>query len=110
VVQISINPDTWRQWLTDHKQQFDTKLRYRHGKPISPAASLYCLMDEYTPYRVRELVCDEMVVRYGAQLALEADMRVSEQERLLNDLVEWVRENQPKFAAGQWYFAGKPME
>ena len=108
--QISINPETWREWLEEHKGEFDTKLRYRHGKPISPAASLYCLMDEYTPYHIREMVCDEMVVRYGAEMTLEADMRVSEQEQLLNELVDWVRANQSKFAAGQWYFAGKPME
>ncbi len=110
VTQISINPDTWRAWLTEHKQQFDTKLRYRHGKPISPAASLYCLMDEYTPFRVRELVCDEMAVRYGANFPLEVDMRVGEQEAQLADIVTWVKENQPKFSAGQWYFAGRPME
>ncbi len=110
VTQISINPETWREWLAEHKQQFDTKLRYRHGKPISPAASLYCLMDEYTPYRVRELVCDELVVRYAASFPLEVDMRVGEQEAQLAEIVPWVKKNQSKFAAGQWYFAGRPME
>ncbi len=110
VNQISINPETWRLWLEEHKQQFDPRLKYRHGKPISPAASLYCLMDEYTPYHVREMVCDEMVVRYGAEMALEADMPVSEQDRLLKDLVDWVRSNQSRFSAGQWYFAGKQMD
>jgi hypothetical protein len=110
VTQLSINPETWRQWLAEHKQQFDTNLRYRHGKPISPAASLYCLMDEYTPHRVRRLVCDEMAVRYGADFPLEVDMQVSEQEAQLADMVTWVRENQSKFKAGHWYFAARPME
>jgi len=110
VTQLSINPETWREWLQEHKQQFDTKLRYRHGKPISPAASLYCLMDENSPHRIRQVVCEEFVVRYGARIALEADMRVCEQEAHLADIVTWVEENQSKFVAGYWYFAGQPME
>ena len=109
ISQLSVNPDTWKQWFAENKQQFDTKLRYRHGRPISPAASLYCLMDEYTPHHIRVMVCDEMVVRYDADLTLEPDMRVSEQDSLLAELVEWVRANQSKFSAGRWYFAGKPM-
>ena len=110
VTQISINPETWRAWLAEHKQQFDTKLRYRHGKPISPAASLYCLMDEYMSYRVRALVCDEFAVRYGASFSLEVDMRVHEQEAQLAEMVSWVKENHSKFVAGQWYFAVQLME
>lgn len=109
VTQLSINPDTWKQWFAEHKQQFDTSLRYRHGKPISPAASLYCLMDETTPHRVRQLVCDEMRVRYGVDFALEADMPVAAQEARLAEMVIWVRENQSKFVVGQWYFAGSPI-
>lgn len=110
VTQISVNPQTWRQWLEDHKAQFDTKLRYRHGRPLSPAASLACLAAEHTPYRVRALICDELAVRYGARFALEADMPVREQERHLASMAAWVRENQSKFAPGQWYFAGRLME
>ncbi len=110
VVQISINPESWRTWLAENKKQFDTKLRYRHGKPISPAASLYCLMDEFSPYRIRQLVCEELAVRYGANFPLEVDMRVRDQEAHLAEMVTWVKENQSKFAAGQWYFGGRPME
>ncbi len=108
--QISINPDTWRQWIEENKNAFDVKLRYRHGKPISPAASYLALEAEHTPNRVRELIMDEFAVRYGANFPLEVDMPVRQQ---LNELVairDWVKENQSKFAAGHWYFAGKPMQ
>ena len=51
-----------------------------------------------------------MAVRYGASLPLEVDMRVIEQDAHLATMAQWVRENQSKFAAGQWYFAGRPMD
>ena len=66
-------------------------------------------MDETTPHRVRQLVCDEMRVRYGVDFALEADMPVAAQEARLAEMVIWVRENQSKFVVGKWYFAGSPI-
>ena len=110
VIQISVNPQTWREWLDHHKQNFDTKLRYRHGQPASPAASLQCLAAEHTPGPVRALVLDEFAVRYGVNFRMEADMPVREQETQLTVVADWVRENQSRFTAGQWYFAGRPME
>jgi hypothetical protein len=37
-------------------------------------------------------------------------MRVAEQEALLVEMVTWIKENQSKYEAGQWYFAGQLME
>jgi uncharacterized protein (TIGR02270 family) len=109
VTQLSINPATWRAWLTEHKAQFDPKLRYRHGKPLSPAAALEALLEEHTPNRVRALICEELVVRYRAPVALEIDMPVREQRKHLADLAQWVQSNGQKFALGVWHFAGRPM-
>ena len=109
VTQLSINPATWRAWLNEHKAQFDPKLRYRHGKPLSPAASLETLQDEHTPNRVRALICDELVVRYRANVTLEIDMPVREQRKHLADLAQWVQSNGHKFTPGVWHFAGRPM-
>jgi uncharacterized protein (TIGR02270 family) len=109
VSQLSINPATWRAWLTEHRTQFDPKLRYRHGKPIGPAASLEALQDEHTPNRVRALICEELVVRYRAPVALEIDMPVREQLKHLADLAQWVQSQGQKFAPGVWHFAGRPM-
>ena len=109
VTQLSTNPATWKTWLTEHRAQFDPKLRYRHGKPIGPAASLEALQDEHTPNRVRALICEELVVRYRANVALEIDMPVREQRKHLADLANWVQSNGQKFAPGVWHFAGRPM-
>ena len=110
VTQLSINPATWRAWLNEHKARFDPKLRYRHGKPMSPAASLEALQDEHTPNRVRALICEELIVRYRANVTLEVDMPVREQRKHLADLANWVQSNGQKFAPGVWHFAGRPMK
>lgn len=109
VTQISIDPETWRAWLTAHRAQFDPKLRYRHGKPLGPAALFEALAAEHTPNLVRALICDELVVRYGANVSLEADMPVREQRAHLTELARWVSANAHRFEAGVWYFAGQPM-
>jgi uncharacterized protein (TIGR02270 family) len=109
VTQLSVNPATWRAWLTEHRAEFDPKLRYRHGKPIGPGASLEALQDEHTPNRVRALICEELVVRYRAPVALEIDMPVREQRKHLADLALWVQSNGHKFTPGVWHFAGRPM-
>jgi uncharacterized protein (TIGR02270 family) len=110
VTQLSVNPVTWRAWLNQHRAQFDPKLRYRHGKPIGPAASLEALQDEHTPNRVRAQICEELVVRYRAPVALEIDMPVREQRKHLADLAQWVQSTAQKFAPGVWHFAGRPMD
>lgn len=109
VTQISVDPETWRAWLTAHRAQFDPKLRYRHGKPLGPAALFEALAAEHTPNLVRALICDELVVRYGANVSLEADMPVREQRAHLTELARWVSANAHRFEAGVWYFAGQPM-
>ena len=109
VTQISLNPQTWRAWLTEHKAQFDPNLRYRHGKPCSPGALLESLLDEHTPNRVRALVCEELAIRYGAHVGLEVDMPVRAQRKHLAGLAEWARANSRKFSPGVWYFAGRAM-
>lgn len=110
VMQISVNPETWRAWLTEHKSEFDPKLRYRHGKPCSPSTLVESLAAEHTPNRVRALICDELVVRYQAPVRLEIDMPVREQLQHLAELAQWAQANQSKFKPGVWYFAGQPMD
>jgi hypothetical protein len=109
VTQLSVDPATWRAWLNDNKARFDPKLRYRHGKPLSPAAALEALQDAHTPNRVRALICDELVVRYKAPVTLEVDMPVRTQRQHLAAIAEWVRTSGSRFTPGMWYFAGRAM-
>jgi uncharacterized protein (TIGR02270 family) len=110
VTQISADPDKWRAWLTANKSRFDPELRYRHGKPCTPLAVIECLQYELTPNRVRALMCEELVVRYRAEVALEIDMPVRDQQRQLNGIAQWAQRNREKFKPGGWYFAGRQIE
>jgi hypothetical protein len=107
VTQISLNPETWRAWLAAHRSRFDPKGKYRHGKPHSPAAMVECLAAESTPNRVRELIADELVVRYRAPVVLEIDMTVREQDKHLTALAAWAGAHEREFAPGAWHFAGR---
>lgn len=110
VTEISIDPEKWRAWLTANKSKFDPQLRYRHGKPCTPLAVIECLQCELTPNRVRELMFEELVVRYRADVALEIDMPVRDQQRQLTSIAQWAQRNREKFEPGGWYFAGRQIE
>lgn len=107
VTRLSVKPETWQAWLHEHRGSFDPKLRYRHGRPIGPGASLEALAAERTPNRVRALIAEELAIRYAAPVTLEIDMRVRTQRRHLAALGQWATANAAKFTPGSWYFAGK---
>jgi hypothetical protein len=84
-------------------------LRYRFGKPYSPAGLLETLLSETSPYRARQLAIEELKIRYNADFPIEADMPVVRQEKILPQIAQWVESNEARFQRGVWYFAGRPM-
>ncbi len=110
VTRLSIDPDAWSAWLAENKRRFQSGVRYRHGLPCGPRALAASLAAEHTPNRVRALICDELVVRYGAPVRLEIDMPVREQLSHLAELSRWAEDNEARFQPGLWYFAGRVMD
>ena len=87
----------------------DPALRYRNGIAYSPESLVADLEQETTPHEARRLSCEELVIRYGCDIPLEADMFVSQQIESLQSVSKWAREYAGRFAAGRPYFAGRPI-
>src|SRR6266516_1463598 len=110
VTWLSRDPATWRTWWRENESRFQQFVRYREGRPYSPATVLRTLTGERNERRIRELAYDELVIRYGADVPFETDMLVVEQEQALAKLEQWVMSAEPLYRPGDWYFAERLLE
>ena len=106
VTRLSQNPQEWSEWWAQNGQVFQPGIRYRNGTPFSPASLLENLQHEKTPHKIRQLAYEELVIRYDVDFPFEADMRVSDQLKVLDEMAQWVAANSGRFQSGEWYFAG----
>lgn len=109
ITRLSQNPQDWNNWLKTHGSKFQPNIRYRYGVPYSPMSILETLLSEHSPYSVRQLAIEELKIRYDVDFPIEADMPVTQQERILTEIRRWAQENDNKFEKGGWYFAGRLM-
>jgi uncharacterized protein (TIGR02270 family) len=107
IARLSRNPEDWRQWWAANQSGFEPSIRYRNGKPYSPACLLENLESEKTSRRIRQLAYEELVIRYGVDFPFETDMPVAQQKQALAKYTEWIKTNGNRFREGQWYFAGR---
>lgn len=99
VVRISQNPETWQAWWDEHQQSFDPSLRYRNGKPFSPASLIENLRFERSPRRVRRSAYKELVIRYGVEIAFDIHMPVKQQLKAIAAIEKQI----PNVEPGQWH-------
>jgi uncharacterized protein (TIGR02270 family) len=109
ITRLSQNPEVWDKWWSENKSRFDPEMRYRNGKPYSPACLLENLESEKSPRLVRQMAYEELVIRYGVDFPFETDMLVSQQKQAIAKYAEWIKANGSRFQAGKWYFAGQLM-
>ncbi len=101
------NPETWSAWWEENKPRFNPGVRYRNGKPCSPAGLLENLLSPKNPRQLRQLAYEEMVIRYGIDFPFEAGMPVKKQKQVLGKYMEWMNSQDNRFQAGKWYFGGR---
>jgi len=109
ITRLSQKPEDWQGWWTENKSGFNPGIRYRNGKPYSPACLLENLESEKSPHKVRQLACEELVIRYGIDFPFETDMLVSQQKQAIAKYADWIKANGSRFQPGEWYFAGQLM-
>ncbi|MGH7496383.1 MAG: HEAT repeat domain-containing protein [bacterium] len=109
ITRLSQKPEDWHKWWTANQSRFDPKIRYRNGRPYSPARLLENLESEKSPRQVRQLAYEELVIRYGVDFPFETDMFVAQQKHALAKYAEWIKANGSRFREGKWYFAGQPL-
>lgn len=109
ITRLSQKPEDWQQWWTENKKWFTPNVRYRNGKPYSPACLLENLESEKSPNKVRKLAYEELVIRYDIDFPFETDMFVIEQKKAIAKYAEWIKANEARFQPGKWYFNGQLM-
>ncbi|MCP4349980.1 MAG: hypothetical protein GY795_31245 [Desulfobacterales bacterium] len=109
ITRVSQNPQDWQKWWTENKSRFNPTIRYRNGKPYSPACLLENLESEKSPRIIRQLAYEELVIRYDIDFPFETDMFVAQQKQAIAKYAEWIKTNKNRFQEGKWYFAGNLM-
>jgi uncharacterized protein (TIGR02270 family) len=109
ITRISQKPEDWQNWWVENKSHFNPAIRYRNGRPYSPACLLENLQSEKSPRIVRQMAYEELVIRYGIDFPFETDMLVSQQKQAVAKYAEWIKTNGHRFREGEWYFAGQLM-
>jgi uncharacterized protein (TIGR02270 family) len=109
ITRISQKPEDWQKWWAENKSHFNPGIRYRNGKPYSPACLLENLQSEKSSRLVRQMAYEEFVIRYGIDFPFETDMLVSQQKQAIAKYADWIKTNSRRFREGEWYFAGKLM-
>lgn len=104
---LSIKKDVWKCWFADNATRVDPNLRYRSGKPYSPAALLSDLVAEHSSSTLRRFAALELEIRYGCEVPFEVDMPVARQFDALQKIADWVNAQGSSFQPGRWYFNGQ---
>ncbi len=75
---LSVDPEEWRFWWKANQYRFDTTVRYRYGRPYAPDQLVEGLEHKDSPFFVRKMAYEELVVRFGLVVPFETDLFVSQ--------------------------------
>ncbi|GAB6097439.1 hypothetical protein JCM14469_36930 [Desulfatiferula olefinivorans] len=106
---ISRQPEDWGRWWRDKRFRFDPEMRYRNGRLYSPERLLENLSDPDSPDLIRNLACEELVIRYGIDIPFDTRMPVADQQRAIGAMGARLIGNPDGFVEGLWYDRGKPI-
>jgi uncharacterized protein (TIGR02270 family) len=103
----SVSHQAWSDWWKENQKKFDTKLRWRLGKPFDFGVLIDELENPKNRLPRRRLAGLELAIRSGQNFAFEPDWLVVDQRKSLEQWRLWWQKNQPKFKPGGWPFGGK---
>ncbi|MEM1125940.1 MAG: HEAT repeat domain-containing protein [Bacteroidota bacterium] len=106
VTRLAQDPDAWRTWWTDHAGTFQRGMRYRLGQPCTPTTLVASLRAPTLPGPVRQLIYEEVVIRYNVDAPFDTTYRVAQQHRALTTLHQKADAAESQHRPGRWYFAG----
>lgn len=89
----------WGEWWQRSSTVFDPELRYRHGKPYTPMATVHELWDERTTSRDRADLAVELTFAVGPTQFEPTDW-IARQRSVLADLLEERSEGDARYPAG----------
>jgi uncharacterized protein (TIGR02270 family) len=101
--------EAWEAWWEGQKGQFQSGVRYRLGEPCTPASVVRALASKRMPRRMRQLLAEELIIRYSAGAYSETDATVAVQHRTIAEAERQTAEHDPPFQPGRWYLAGRVL-
>ncbi|MEP0548460.1 MAG: hypothetical protein ABJF88_16100 [Rhodothermales bacterium] len=104
---LSQDREAWGAWWEGQKGRFQSGLRYRLGEPCTPTSVVRALESKRMPRKMRQLLSEELIIRYSAGAYFEADAAVAAQGRGLGEAKRQVAQHDPPFQPGRWYLAGR---
>ena len=107
VEMLITRPDAWRQWWKANGKRFQADICYRQGQPYTPQSLLEILKDPKSPHILRQIAYEELVIRYGLEIAFETDMPVREQKAALARYEKLIAQRAQEFKPGRWYIGGR---
>ncbi len=110
LVQLTRDPPKWDVWWQQHRASFEPGVRYRNGSPYHPKCLLDNLRSGKSPVLVRQIAYEELVIRYGVDIAFETDMIVKDQLNALQEMEAAIDADTDRFRPGAWYFAGREIQ
>ncbi len=81
------DPLIWKEELKPIQSGFKPSAKYRHGQPHSLNAVVSALQSDRSSKSARELVQEELPIKYKLHTRFEHDMWVDEQELILAEIV-----------------------
>lgn len=106
VRKLTTDSVVWVEWFQTHNSAFIKGQRYRNGHLYSPRELLANLLDNQTPYQIRCIAYDELVIRYGMNLPFFADELIANQQAQLNEIYCWIEKSATLFPESGWLFHG----
>ncbi len=107
IVRPSQDPQRWKQWWEDHRDEMKPTRRFRGGRQVTPMTLVEDLLSESTPHEIREACSVELIVRYGCPYAFERDYPVPTQIQCITQLKRWAEKEGSRFEEGRWYVGGE---
>lgn len=104
---IERDPSIWGAWLDAHHATWSPGQRHRLGVVASALTDLEVITDPRVPLRLRTLLADEFVIRYGIDEGYEVDQTARRQIRAVQAARARVQSDALRFKPGAWYFQGQ---
>lgn len=109
VKKLTVDSEKWMSWFNENKSSFIRGKRYRDGQLYSARQLLNNLVDNQTPYDLRCIVHQELLIRYAIDLPFFADDLIVNQQKQLNDIHFWIEKSGTLFPEGSWMFFGQEV-
>jgi uncharacterized protein (TIGR02270 family) len=109
IERVSTCAEEWSNWWRDHESHFDSRTRWRLGKPFDFGLCIQELCDEQSEFTARQRANLELVIRSGNDVSFEPDWFVPQQQKAIERWWTWWQANQERFPSGQWLFHGQTI-